>query len=119
MQQQQQQHELQQQQYQQPQSISPPPPPPPAGMHTTLPNGVRYSNPHFLRRLPHVTKAAESPYGHLGLGAGHHTFSKLLQDPLQNSLVNTAIPEDRDSANYSMTSENDCGNLYATAQSYN
>ncbi|CAD6996182.1 unnamed protein product [Ceratitis capitata] len=117
--QQQQQHELQQQQYQQPQSISPPPPPPPAGMHTTLPNGVRYSNPHFLRRLPHVTKAAESPYGHLGLGAGHHTFSKLLQDPLQNSLVNTAIPEDRDSANYSMTSENDCGNLYATAQSYN
>jgi len=39
--------------------------------HTTLPNGVRYSNPHFLRRLPHVTKAAESPYGHLGYGAGH------------------------------------------------
>ncbi|XP_053969445.1 protein tincar [Anastrepha ludens] len=116
---QQQQHEQQQQQYSQPQSTSPPPPPPPAGMHTTLPNGVRYSNPHFLRRLPHVTKAAESPYGHLGLGAGHHTFSKLLQDPLQHSLVNTAIPEDRDSANYSMSSEPDCGNLYATAQTYN
>ncbi|XP_011211158.2 protein tincar [Bactrocera dorsalis] len=117
-QQHQQQHEPQQQ-YSAPQSISPPPPPPPVGMHTTLPNGVRYSNPHFLRRLPHVTKAAESPYGHLGLGAGHHTFSKLLQDPLQHSLVNTAIPEDRDSANYSMSSEQDCGNLYATAESYN
>ncbi|XP_067614575.1 protein tincar [Eurosta solidaginis] len=110
----------QQQQYSQPKSTSPPPPPPPTASHTTLPNGVRYSNPHFLRRLPHVTKAAESPYGHLGLGAGHHTFSKLLQDPLQHSLVNTTIPEDRDSANYSMSSENDCGgNLYATAQSYN
>ncbi|XP_055853102.1 protein tincar [Episyrphus balteatus] len=80
--------------------------------HTTLPNGVRYSNPHFLRRIPHITKA-ESPYGHLGLGAGHHTFSKLLQDPMQiHSLVNTSIPEDRDSANYSMSSDQDC--LYAT-----
>lgn len=86
-------------------------------MHTTLPNGVRYSNPHFLRRIPHVTKA-ESPYGHLGLGAGHHTFSKLLQDPL-HSLAATSIPEDRDSANYSMSSDHDREILYANTQQIN
>lgn len=80
--------------------------PPP---HTTLPNGVRYSNPHFLRRLPHVTKAAESPYGHLGYGAGHHAFAKLPHE------THPTIPEDRDSANYSMASDQDCG-LYVTAQ---
>ncbi|EDW95834.2 uncharacterized protein Dyak_GE25500, partial [Drosophila yakuba] len=77
--------------------------------HTTLPNGVRYSNPHFLRRLPHVTKAAESPYGHLGYGAGHHAFVKLPHE------THPTIPEDRDSANYSMASDQDCG-LYVTAQ---
>ncbi|KAH8349096.1 hypothetical protein KR084_005684 [Drosophila pseudotakahashii] len=77
--------------------------------HTTLPNGVRYSNPHFLRRLPHVTKAAESPYGHLGYGAGHHAFAKLPHE------THPTIPEDRDSANYSMASDQDCG-LYVTAQ---
>lgn len=81
--------------------------------HTTLPNGVRYSNTHFLRRLPQISKA-ESPYGHLGLGAGHHTFSKLIgQDPLHISIAQTSIPEDRDSANYSMTSEPEY--VYATA----
>lgn len=77
--------------------------------HTTLPNGVRYSNPHFLRRLPHVSKAAESPYGHLGYGAAHHAFSKLPHD------THPTIPEDRDSANYSMASDQDCA-LYVTAQ---
>lgn len=79
-------------------------------MHTTLPNGLRYSNvtsQNFLRRMPHV-KNAESPYGILGLGAGHHTFSKLLHDPLMcHSIAGMAIPEDRDSANYSMISDHD------------
>lgn len=75
-------------------------------LHTTLPNGVRYANAHFLRRLPHV-KNAESPYGILGLGAGHHTFSKLLQDPLCHNIVNSTIHEDRDSANFSMISDHD------------
>ncbi|KAH8414097.1 hypothetical protein KR222_006551 [Zaprionus bogoriensis] len=79
--------------------------------HTTLPNGVRYSNPHFLRRLPHVSKAAESPYGHLGYGAAHHAFSKLPHE------THPTIPEDRDSANYSMASDQDCG-LYVTAQQH-
>ncbi|XP_055640852.1 protein tincar [Toxorhynchites rutilus septentrionalis] len=90
--------------------------------HTTLPNGVRYSSNQFLKRMPYI-KAAESPYGHLGLGSGHHTFSKLLHDPLggiPNSTPPThsqsshstftpvaTIPEDRDSANYSMISDQD------------
>lgn len=72
-------------------------------LHTTLPNGVRYSNPTFLRRVPLHVQNAESPYGILGLGAGHHTFSKHLHDPLMFN----SIPEDRDSANYSMISERD------------
>lgn len=72
-------------------------------LHTTLPNGVRYSNPTFLRRVPLHVQNAESPYGILGLGAGHHTFSKHLHDPLMFN----SIPEDRDSANYSMISEHD------------
>uniref|UniRef100_A0AAG5CZ11 Protein tincar n=1 Tax=Anopheles atroparvus TaxID=41427 RepID=A0AAG5CZ11_ANOAO len=91
--------------------------------HTTLPNGLRYatSSNQFLKRLPYM-KNAESPYGHLGLGAGHHTFSKLLHDPLGGGvggvpgmpshshsshstfLPPATIPEDRDSANYSMIS---------------
>lgn len=72
-------------------------------LHTTLPNGVRYANPaNFIRRVPLHVQTADSPYG-LGLGAGHHTFSKLLHDPL---LFNS-IPEDRDSANYSMISDQD------------
>ncbi|XP_058447592.1 protein tincar [Malaya genurostris] len=89
--------------------------------HTTLPNGVRYSSNQFLKRMPYI-KAAESPYGHLGLGSGHHTFSKLLHDPLgmpnqsppthsQSSYCSfnpvPPIPEDRDSANYSMISDQD------------
>lgn len=72
--------------------------------------------------MPYI-KTAESPYGHLGLGSGHHTFSKLLHDPLgvpntsppthsQSShstfaTVVATIPEDRDSANYSMISDQD------------
>lgn len=73
-------------------------------LHTTLPNGVRYANPsNFIRRVPLHVQTADSPYGTLGLGAGHHTFSKLLHDPL---LFNS-IPEDRDSANYSMISDQD------------
>ncbi|KAL9698261.1 hypothetical protein quinque_001702 [Culex quinquefasciatus] len=87
--------------------------------HTTLPNGVRYSSNQFLKRMPYI-KTAESPYGHLGMGAGHHTFSKLLHDPLgmpnhgppthsQSSHCSFSpvppIPEDRDSANYSMISD--------------
>ncbi|XP_055549066.1 protein tincar [Wyeomyia smithii] len=89
--------------------------------HTTLPNGVRYSSNQFLKRMPYI-KTAESPYGHLGLGSGHHTFSKLLHDPLgmphqsppthsQSSYSSFSpvptIPEDRDSANYSMISDQD------------
>lgn len=82
-------------------------------LHTTLPNGLRYNGTtntpiqqhHFLRRIPHV-KNAESPYGTLGLGAGHHTFSKLLHDPLMCHNIGV-IPEDRDSANYSMISDHD------------
>lgn len=74
-----------------------------AQLHTTLPNGVRYANPNFMRRVPLHVQTAESPYGILGLGAGHHTFSKLLHDPLMFN----SIPEDRDSANYSMISEHD------------
>ncbi|KFB35884.1 AGAP001696-PA-like protein [Anopheles sinensis] len=95
--------------------------------HTTLPNGLRYatSSNQFLKRLPYM-KNAESPYGHLGLGAGHHTFSKLLHDPLSGGggggvpgmpshshsshstfLPPATIPEDRDSANYSMISDQD------------
>lgn len=71
-------------------------------LHTTLPNGVRYANPtNFIRRVPLHVQNADSPYGTLGLGAGHHTFSKLLHDPL----VFGSIPEDRDSANYSMISD--------------
>ena len=78
-----------------------------SSQHSTLPNNIRYiaSNQNFLRRVPHV-KNAESPYGILGLGAGHHTFSKLLQDPLCHSIASVAIPEDHidhmDSSNYSM-----------------
>ncbi|XP_075144961.1 transmembrane protein tincar [Haematobia irritans] len=95
----------------QPSPTPPLPPPYPSShpTHTTLPNGVRYSNPNILRRLPYV-KGAESPYGHLGLGAGHHAFTKA---GYENTLLNSTIPEDRDSANYSMTSDQDC--LYATA----
>lgn len=89
--------------------------------HSTLPSAIRFAantagsqstgggipqpsaaTANFLRRVPHV-KNAESPYGILGLGAGHHTFSKLLHDPLMCH----SIPEDRDSANYSMISESD------------
>lgn len=80
-------------------------------LHTTLPNGVRYANPaNFIRRVPLHVQTAESPYGILGLGAGHHTFSKLLHDPL----VFNSIPEDRDSANYSMISDQD-REIYANA----
>uniref|UniRef100_A0A1B0CRX7 Protein tincar n=1 Tax=Lutzomyia longipalpis TaxID=7200 RepID=A0A1B0CRX7_LUTLO len=74
-------------------------------MHTTLPNGIRQftkQNQFLMRRLPHV-RTAESPYGILGLGSGHHTFSKLLHEPL----TVMPIPEDRDSANYSIISEQD------------
>lgn len=94
--------------------LPPPQQPTPPTQHTTLPNGVRYSNTHFLRRLPQISKA-ESPYGHLGLGSGHHTFSKLIQDPLHiiGGGGQPTIPEDRDSANYSMSSEPEY--VYATA----
>lgn len=72
--------------------------------HTTLPNGVRYANPMLTRRVPHL-KNADSPYGVLGLGSGHHTFSKLMHDPL----LEMAIPEDgdslMDSTNYAIISE--------------
>lgn len=92
----------QQQQQRKPQFITPSASKP--QLHTTLPNGVRYANPaNFIRRVPLHVQTADSPYGTLGLGAGHHTFSKLLHDPL---LFNS-IPEDRDSANYSMISDQD------------
>lgn len=75
-------------------------------LHTTLPNGVRYANPtNFIRRVPLHVQTADSPYGILGLGAGHHTFSKLLHDPLVFSSIPENFREDRDSANYSMISE--------------
>lgn len=79
--------------------------------HTTLPNDVRYANPtNFMRRVPLHVQTAESPYGLTGLGAGHHTFSKLLHEPL----IYNSIPEDRDSANCSMISEQE---MYANATS--
>lgn len=73
--------------------------------HTTLPNGVRYANPMLTRRVPHL-KNADSPYGVLGLGSGHHTFSKLMHDPL----LEMAIPEVcsdsmMDTTNYAIISE--------------
>lgn len=80
-------------------------------LHTTLPNGVRYANPtNFIRRVPLHVQNADSPYGILGLGAGHHTFSKLLHDPLAFN----SIPEDRDSANYPMLSGQE-RDIYANA----
>uniref|UniRef100_A0A182NRV6 Protein tincar n=1 Tax=Anopheles dirus TaxID=7168 RepID=A0A182NRV6_9DIPT len=103
---------------------------------TTLPNDVRYatSSNQFLKRMPYM-KNAESPYGHLGLGAGHHTFSKLLHDPLampstvgqmpvhshsnhSTFLPPATIPEDRDSANYSMISDQD-REMYINASQIN
>lgn len=82
-------------------------------LHTTLPNGVRYANPsNCFRRVPLHVQMADSPYGVLGLGAGHHTFSKFLHDPLTfNNII-----EDRDSANYSMISDQD-RDIYANALS--
>ncbi|XP_058055789.1 protein tincar [Anopheles bellator] len=145
--QQQQQHNLL---YHSQTSFGPQPAHPGAGgrppQHTTLPNGVRYatSSNQFLKRMPYM-KNAESPYGHLGLGAGHHTFSKLLHDPLGSTgtmmmmpgvtghghghmpshshsnhstfLPPATIPEDRDSANYSMISEQD-REMYINAPSH-
>lgn len=104
-QQQMQQQQQQQQQYQPiPQFIMPSSSKP--QLHTTLPNGVRYANPtNFIRRVPLHVQTAESPYGILGLGAGHHTFSKLLHDPLAFSSIPENFREDRDSANYSMISD--------------
>lgn len=104
-------NQLQQQQQQQriPQFITPSSSKP--QLHTTLPNGVRYANPaNFIRRVPLHVQTADSPYGILGLGAGHHTFSKLLHEPLTFN----SIPEDRDSANYSMISDPD-REIYANA----
>lgn len=68
-------------------------------LHTTLPNGVRYTNPILLRQIP--LQMADSPYGTLGLGAGHHTFSKHLQDPLAFGGMSTST------GNYLMIGEND------------
>lgn len=99
----QQQQQLQQQQFI-PQFITPTSSKP--QLHTTLPNGVRYANPtNFIRRVPLHVQTADSPYGILGLGAGHHTFSKLLHDPLAFSSIPENFREDRDSANYSMISD--------------
>lgn len=72
---------------------------PPQVTHTTLPNGVRYSNPNILRRHPYI-KAPDQSFGKIGY---------------ENSLVNSTIHEDRDSANYSMISDQE--SLYATANS--
>ncbi|XP_037816402.1 protein tincar isoform X2 [Lucilia sericata] len=80
----------------------PPIPSPPQVTHTTLPNGTRYSNPNILRRHPYV-KGADPLYS-------HQTFSKI---GYESSLVNSTIHEDRDSANYSMISDQE--SLYATA----
>ncbi|KAI8121868.1 Protein tincar [Lucilia cuprina] len=80
----------------------PPIPSPPHVTHTTLPNGARYSNPNILRRHPYI-KGADPLYS-------HQTFSKI---GYESSLVNSTIHEDRDSANYSMISDQE--SLYATA----
>lgn len=95
--------------------------------HTTLPNGIAshyQSTNQFLRRMPYNNIKTESPYGHLG---GHRTFSKLINDPLNNLppppppnqlssftggstttvMSTTTMMEDRDSANYSMISDQD------------
>ncbi|XP_065354658.1 protein tincar isoform X2 [Calliphora vicina] len=79
----------------------PPIPPPPQVTHTTLPNGTRYSNPNILRRHPYI-KGPDPLYS--------QTFSKSVYE---SSLVNSTIHEDRDSANYSMISDQE--SLYATA----
>lgn len=95
--------------------------------HTTLPNGINqshYQSNQFLRRMPYVTSKPESPYGYVGIGSGHRTFSKLINDPLNNMpppppplssftgstttmISTTTLMEDRDSANYSMISDQD------------
>lgn len=72
--------------------------------HTTLPNGVRYANPMLTRRVPHL-KNADSPYGVLGLGSGHHTFSKLLHDPLMEMSIPEGSDALMDTTNYAMISE--------------
>lgn len=86
------------------QQARPPIPPPSQVTHTTLPNGARYSNPNILRRHPFI-KAPDSLYS-------NQTFSKI---GYESSLANSTIHEDRDSANYSMISDQE--SLYATANS--
>ncbi|XP_063704575.1 protein tincar [Culicoides brevitarsis] len=96
--------------------------------HTTLPNGIMnqqspYQSSAFLRRMPQnqsqyaSPKQHESPYAH----GGHRTFSKLINDPLNNmpppppplssfasgNSSTVTLMEDRDSANYSMISDQD------------
>lgn len=77
---------------------------------TTLPSGVRYNNQFLTRRVPHL-KNADSPYGILGLGSGHHTFSKLLHDPLTVMPIPEAEDCCPDTTNYAMISEEE---LYIT-----
>lgn len=95
--------------------------------HTTLPNGVQYASSQYLRRMPYG-KTTESPYGHIGVNSGHRTFSKLINDPLNNlppppspltsfsSPQATQMIDDRDSANYSMISDQDREMYMNTAQ---
>lgn len=61
---------------------------------TTLPNNIRYSAGQYLRQMPQLTNA-ESPYGTCGLGSGHHTFSKHIQNDVapQLNMLSTSPPQ--------------------------
>lgn len=80
----------------------PPPPPPSPITHIILANGVRYSNPSILRRSPYI-KSVESAYSHQTLSKNTH----------ENTQSNANTSKDRDSANYSMNSDQDY--FYATS----
>lgn len=64
---------------------------------TTLPNNIRYSAGQYIRQMSQL-KNAESPYGMCGLGSGHHTFSKLIQNDVTPS-INT-MPSSHSHQNY-------------------
>lgn len=102
-------------------------------LHTTLPNGVQnpYASNQFIRRIQAATvagggKSSEIVYGHTGSNGGHRTFSKLINDPLNNpthqppaqmtTFGNHVNLGDRDSANYSMISDQDRELYMNTAQ---
>lgn len=78
-----------------------PPPLPSSVTHINIANGVRYSNPSILRRPPYI-KSVESAYI-------PEINSKNSHD---NTHPNKTMSKDRDSANYSINSDQDY--FYAT-----